>query len=674
GTALDVSRLLDAPAGKYGPLQRRGESFVFGNGKQLRFWGVNLVGSANFPTHAEADHLAELLAQLGVNMTRHHHLDADWSKPNLFGNGPSTEQLDPAVLERFDYLVAALQKRGIYQFFDLLVNRKPGSADSVTARDDVSAGFKIEGEFAPQLIALQEKFVEQLLGHRNPYTKRSYAKDPAIALIDVINEDSLFWIQKEGDFALRSPEYRKILNQLFGAWLVKHVPGGRRALEQRWQPAVGEAGHGLESGEDAATGNVDALVMFATDDPERLSAARAADTLRFYYDTQLGYFRHMQAKLAQLGYRGLVTGSNHWLESAIDLYANAQLDFVDRHAYWAHPVGGWNYRPEISWNPESMLKDTGLGVVGALVTRRVKGLPYTASEWQTSAPNDYRHEGVLVMGAYAALGNFNPLEFAFSHDSAKHSDQITKLANNFDLVEQPTMLGAWPAVSLLFHRHDVAESKQEAVLKIDQASVFLPGFHGGLPKELARLGKTGVSFGSGQTLEQLDLLSKTQIVEGVARANGGELVHDAKHGTLLVDTARTQAFAGFKPSQPIKLGNIELELGSPFAVVIVTALDDQPLASSKRILVSALGNAVNSGMTLTTGRNRLENVGSAPVLVEPIVGRLSLSAKPQARSTVYALGPSGERDHAVETEPGPSAVSFRLSAQHHTMHYEIVRE
>lgn len=676
GTALDVSRLLDAPAGKYGPLERRGESFGFAGGKTIRFWGVNLVGNANFPSHAEADRLAELLAQLGVNMTRHHHMDAAWVKPNLFGNGPGTSELDPEVLDRFDYLINALQQRGIYQYFDLLVNRKLGPADRVSASEDVTAGFKIEGQFAPQLIELQQKFVERLLGHHNPYSKRTYAKDPAVALVDVINEDSLFWIQQQGEFAIESPTYKKILNELFSAWLTKRVPGGRKALEQRWRAlGDGAAGRGLEAGEDPALGSVEAVVMFATDDPKRLSPARAADTLRFYYDTALGYFRRMQAQLKRLGYRGLVTGSNHWVETPIDLYVNAQLDFVDRHAYWAHPAGGWGYRPEITYNPESMLKDTGLGVLGSLATRRVKGLPFVASEWQTSAPNDYRHEGVLALGAYAALANFSPLEFAFSHDRDKHPESIERLSTNFDLVEQPAMLGAWPAVSLLFHRHDVAESREEAVLAIDEASVFHPLFRGGLPKELARLGKTGVSFGQGQTLEQLGQLSASLIKDGVARANGGELVHDAKHGTLQVDTARTQAFAGFKPTSPVKLGNVDLELESPFAVVIVTALDELPIATSKHLLVSALGNAVNTGMTLSPGRNRLENVGASPVLVEPIAGRLSLHGAGAATTVaVHALGPNGERDHAVDVEQGSASFGFRLSAQHRTMHYEIVRK
>jgi hypothetical protein len=415
--------------------------------------------------------------------------------------------------------------------------------------------------------------------------------------------------------------------------------------------------------------------MFSTDDPKRLSRARAADTLRFYYDTALGYYRRIQGKLKQLGYQGLVTGSNHWVETPIDLYVNAQLDVLDRNAYWAHPNGGWGYTREISWDPSSLLKDTGLGIVGSLGARRVKGLPYTASEWQTAAPNDYREEGVLAMGAYAALDNMSAIEFAFTHDAGKHSDSISRLSSNFDVIEQPTMLGAWPAVSLLFHRQDVAESKEEAVLKIDEASVFDPLFRAGAPKELVRLGKSGVAFGQGQTLEQLQQLLGSQIKNGVASANGGELVHDALNGTLLVNTPRTQAFAGFKPQQPVKLANLELELGNAFGVVIVSALDDQPLATSKRILVSALGNAVNSGMTLGPGRNRLENVGVSPVLVEPIVGQLALSGLSGAgHAKAYALGPNGERDHAVDVVERPGALSFGLSADHHAMHYEILRD
>jgi len=41
---------------------------------------------------------------------------------------------------------------------------------------------------------------------------------------------------------------------------------------------------------------------------------------------------------------------------------------------------------------------------------------------------------------------------------------------------------------------------------------------------------------------------------------------------------------------------------------------------------------------------------------------------------VHALGPNGERDHAVPATESAAGLSFGLSAEHHSMHYEIVRE
>jgi hypothetical protein len=80
-------------------------------------------------------------------------------------------------------------------------------------------------------------------------------------------------------------------------------------------------------------------------------------------------------------------------------------------------------------------------------------------------------------------------------------------------------------------------------------------------------------------------------------------------------------------------------------------------------------------MTLGPGRNRLENAGVSPVLVEPIVGRLGLDGLTGGgHPKVHALGPNGEREHAVEVVEAAGGLSFELSADHHTMHYEIVRE
>ncbi len=100
------SELLDKPAGKHGWVRPQGEGFVFEKtGKPVRFFGINIVAGANFPTHEQAEDMAELLSQMGVNMTRHHHADAPWATHNFFGKGPSTHaNWTPSSMDRFDYL------------------------------------------------------------------------------------------------------------------------------------------------------------------------------------------------------------------------------------------------------------------------------------------------------------------------------------------------------------------------------------------------------------------------------------------------------------------------------------------------------------------------------------------------------------------------------------------
>ena len=66
GSALDMSGLLDAPAGRHGFLTVRGDRFVFEDGTEARFWGGNLFGEANFPDKANAERLADIAAAILV--------------------------------------------------------------------------------------------------------------------------------------------------------------------------------------------------------------------------------------------------------------------------------------------------------------------------------------------------------------------------------------------------------------------------------------------------------------------------------------------------------------------------------------------------------------------------------------------------------------------------------
>ena len=67
---VDVSFLLDAPAGKHGPvIVKDGHLATRDDGRRIRFWGVNITdwskGSRQIPSKEDAAYIAGTLARFG---------------------------------------------------------------------------------------------------------------------------------------------------------------------------------------------------------------------------------------------------------------------------------------------------------------------------------------------------------------------------------------------------------------------------------------------------------------------------------------------------------------------------------------------------------------------------------------------------------------------------------
>lgn len=176
---VNVSDWLLKPAGRDGYIVARDGHFYAGT-RRVRFFGVNFVAPAAFPQHADADKIAARLAKIGINCVRFHHMDAEGWSP-LLKDG----QLDPAALDRLDYLIAQLKRHGIYSDINLLVlrNYRLGKLD---VKDQHVLGF-----FDPAMLELQKDYARQLLTHTNAYTKLPYTHDPAVAIVEINNENGL---------------------------------------------------------------------------------------------------------------------------------------------------------------------------------------------------------------------------------------------------------------------------------------------------------------------------------------------------------------------------------------------------------------------------------------------------------------------------------------------------
>jgi hypothetical protein len=78
-SVINLSFLLDAPAGKDGFIRVQGSHLVRPDGKPIRFWGFNLTewsrGSVEIPSKEDAPMWAATLARFGVNFVRLHFLD-----------------------------------------------------------------------------------------------------------------------------------------------------------------------------------------------------------------------------------------------------------------------------------------------------------------------------------------------------------------------------------------------------------------------------------------------------------------------------------------------------------------------------------------------------------------------------------------------------------------------
>jgi hypothetical protein len=673
GTALDISGFLDAPAGKHGKLGTKDENFVFSDGTSARFWGINLVASSNFPTHEQADWLAQALSQMGVNMTRHHHMDAAWTNRNIFGNKADTLTLDPESLDRFDYLVAQLQKKGIYQYFDLIVHRQALAADGVRDPENVPRGYKIEGEFDPTLIKLEQGYIQQLLSHKNSYTGKTYAEDPAVCLMEVMNEDSLFYREGDlGEYGIPSPTYRQEFNALFNQWLVSHFKN-RKVLEKIWIPGTDEAGlKGLQAGEDPKKGTVEVISNWRNADRKAYTRARQLDTFRFYYDTQLNFYRTQRDFVRSLGGMALITGSNHWTDIPADLYANAQMDYIDRHNYWANPEGGWGYSPDVTFDPRSMLKDSQGNLMNPLGLKRVLGMPYIITEWQSAAPNDFREEAELAMAAACDLQGWSALQFAFSHSDTFEG----ALDNNFNVDNQPAQRALWPATALLFHRQDLKESNTEAFQSFTDDQALDPASTYSLSPLLAWTRKTGVRF-TGESSQPADYTALTYGVEKSkwVRSQTGEITYDYGRGQLIVDSPRTQGFSGFPAGGPLTLSGVRIDLRNDYGLVLVQSLENKPISESNRLLVTAVGNAINTGMETVPAGNRLKNPGKEPVLVEPMKGTVTvLQMKGDwSKVKVYALDASGTRIKEIPSSRENKNLVFEMKPEYQALNYEVVR-
>jgi len=192
GASMDVSFLNAKPAGVNGYIVVRNGHFVESQtGKRIRFLGVNITWSTLYLDHADAAKVAAHLAKLGINIVRIHRHDA-YQLPLWSQSSTDHSRFDPEGLDKLDYLIAELKKNGIYVDLNLHVSRTYGPEDGFpdSVKDLSEPNDKRIDYIDRHMIELQKQFAREYLTHLNPYTGLSYVDDPAVAIVEINNEDA----------------------------------------------------------------------------------------------------------------------------------------------------------------------------------------------------------------------------------------------------------------------------------------------------------------------------------------------------------------------------------------------------------------------------------------------------------------------------------------------------
>jgi len=378
--------------------------------------------------------------------------------------------------------------------------------------------------------------------------------------------------------------------------------------------------------------------------------------LAFLETTQTKYFAQMRDYLRALGVRVPLAGSNFWESMALDLRSNLTLDYLDRHAYWDHPQGG--YGPRARFDNQPMVKSREWSLVSGLAAGHAVGKPVVITEWNTCWINDYIAEGPLTMAAYGAYQGWNGL---LQFDYGSGGDWPDHMAGNFEIAEQPHVLATWPAAARLF--------RQVRPGKLLELRVGLGAVASGesvrVPAEAPLQRRVAFSL-------PLEAQPQTAFPAAAdpAASDTGELHWNRAAGLLTVKGSQSAVRLGFA-SGPVQVGAVTFDVTPEFAVAAVSALDGKPIQHSGHLLITATARAENSGMVFAPGRRSALDPGRAPIVMQPVRGWVRLRTPGNVKA--WALDAAGKRAGAAAVTRTGGTANVALTSEGFWWEVEVGR-
>ncbi|MGD0093139.1 MAG: beta-galactosidase, partial [Planctomycetota bacterium] len=572
----DMSGLLHTPAGKLGFLARAGARLKFEKGDgPVKFWGV-CASVEEKDSPADMALRCRYFAKHGINMVRQHP---------VFGFlGPLKDgQFDARKIDTWDRWCAELKKQGIYMtwsvFYPLRISAADGYPPELLAELEKGGDglYSTMGlvNISRQLQDLELKYVKALLNHVNPYTELAYKDEPALAVLEIHNEDCVFFHNPlTGLAANKPPKHAKLLRQMFCEWAQEKY-GTDEALQKAWGTR-----ESLAAGELRLYGTW----QMAPQRPQVDSKARLGDQIHFLTEIQRDYYtRRMKELRTQCGYKAVTVTTAWWTEaiaSPANLYCDTVGDMIDRHNYFGGGEGAHAIRAG-KVNNGTHLAQPGSGILSSGFFQ-VEDQPFCMTEWTASPPNQWKAEMAPLFAFYGMGLQGWDASYHFAATGPRLGDGWPGLS--WYCTDTPHYIGQFPALAFALYKGHIQEAPLAAARRLKLADLFsgedalkqggtATGGTGAdaktatgtqTPNEALAIGRVTVSF-EGRAPEGVDLSKYWDKEKKLVRSLTGELVWNYERRVVTLNTPKTQAIIGFAGGEAYDLSGVRVRLASPFA-------------------------------------------------------------------------------------------------------------
>ncbi|MDR6494856.1 hypothetical protein J2797_004772 [Paraburkholderia terricola] len=674
GLLIDAKRQGKALTASDRVVIRDGHFFTVGtpavpnSSKRIRFFGVSLALSANFPSKADGEMLARRLAALGVNIVRLHAIDQPAQNSAIGPVGILRDAVDPeldpqavTVLSRF---IAQLGQYGIYVDLNLNVNH---TFPTGKAADRIPPQSKPLPIFDDGMTSWQTTYAKNLL------LALQLIDSPNLALVEINNESTLVDNWQEGTLSsLVSGRFRDELQEMWNAYR------NERHLAEAPLPLS-------RSGLSA--------------DDARFAASFFVELDRRYITRMVGAVRDVLGKNVPVSGTQIIH-SGRWNHGGFANFdVNSAATFTDAHFYVDHyffPHRQWDWsdwRISNSWLGDS-LGQTLLNTAFARVADR----PFVISEFNQAWPNQQASDLLPVVTQFAVSQDWDGL---ILYDYAHDRDWNSFAPSNFSLRGDLTKLAQFAQCAAYFRSvyPDTSLNKSVIVLsRDDRIAAAANGILGNLAPYLSK---------------HFSIPPDVAMTRQIALANGSKFeVHrsppvntssyfsyDATVRRFEFGSAYAAGISGYIPvGRPATSLFFELALAPGnrgFVTAFLTSLDDKPLSESQHLLLSIPGFTTG---TNTSGPQQLAATDlrgawrtirpqagglpsaslrafAGPAQMESISATISLQVS-HTRATVYPLDVQGQRLEAISTKSDDQHLSFEINrkGQPFAANYEVTIE